>query len=160
MGTPGKAIPDGHNMVIPYLVIKNASEAIEFYKKAFGAEEILRLPGPVGGSVMHAELKIGNGFIYMTDENPEWNKKSPATIGTTPVSLHIYVEDVDAFFQRAIAAGATETMPVADTFWGDRYGGLKDPFGHEWGIATHKKDMTPEEIEKGAQEWFASMANK
>ena len=160
MGTPGKPIPEGHHTVTPYLIIKGADKAIEFYKKAFGAVETARMPGPDGKTIVHAQIMIGDTPVYLTEENPEWGASSPQTLNGTPVSMHIYVEDVDTFFKRAIDAGATETMPVNDVFWGDRYGKLKDPFGHEWGIATHKTDLTTEEIQKGAQEFFSQMASK
>ena len=161
MATPGKPIPEGFHSITPHMVIRDASKAIEFYKKAFGAEEIMRMPGPGGQGVMHAELKIGNSIVMMCDEMPGMgNSKSPESLNGTCVGLHIYVEDVDKAFQRAIDAGATVAMPVMDTFWGDRYGKLTDPFGHGWSIATHKQDLTPDEIDKGAEEFFKNMGNK
>jgi len=140
-----KAIPDGFYTVTPHLVVKNAGQALEFYKKAFGAEEILRMPGP-GGMIMHAEVKIGNSHVMLNDEMPDYGAVGPQTIGGTPVTLHLYVNDVDSFFKRAIQAGAKEEMPVTDMFWGDRYGKLVDPFGHKWSVATHKEDVSPEEM--------------
>lgn len=149
MSTKVRAIPEGFHTVSPHIIVKEAGKAIEFYKKAFGAEEVMRMPGPDGKSVMHAEMKIGNSMVMICDEFPEMCK-SPLSIGGSPVTLHLYVEDADAVFQRAVKAGATPTMPLTDMFWGDRYGKLKDPFGHEWSVATHKKDVTPEECAKAA----------
>ena len=151
MSSQIKPIPDGFHTLTPHLVVKGASQAIEFYKKAFGAEELGRLTGPNGNSVMHADLKIGDSHIFLVDEFPEMDCRGPQSIGGTPVTIHMYVEDVDAAFDKAVAAGATEQMPVADMFWGDRYGVLTDPFGHSWSLASHKEDLTPEEIAKRAQ---------
>ena len=153
-----KAVPDGFNTVSAYLVVRNAVEALEFYNKAFGAETIARMAGPDGKSTMHAEMRIGNSSVMLAEENPQWGSKSPATLGGTPVSLHIYCENVDALFNRAVAAGCTVTYPVMDAFWGDRYGKVTDPFGHIWGIATHKEDVSVEECGKRAAAWFASAA--
>ena len=150
MGKPGKPVPEGFHTVTPHLTMKNAGEAIEFYRKAFGAEEIARMPGP-GGSVMHAEIRIGDSPIMLNDEFPEHGARGPKTIGGTPVSIHLYVNDVDALFDRAVKAGAKVTMPIADMFWGDRFGKLEDPFGHQWSIATHKEDVTPEECKERAK---------
>jgi uncharacterized glyoxalase superfamily protein PhnB len=135
----------------PHLVVKGASKAIEFYKKAFGAEEIGRLSAPDGKSVMHADLKIGDSHIFVVDEFPEMDSRGPQSFGGTPVTIHMYVEDVDAAFGKAVAAGAKVRMPLADMFWGDRYGILNDPFGHSWSLATHKEELTPDEIRKRAQ---------
>ncbi len=158
MAVPGKPIPEGYHSITPHMVISDAGKAIEFYKKAFGAEELFRMPGPGGQGVMHAEIKIGDSVVMMCDEMPQAGRwKAPESLNGTSVSLHIYVADVDKAFQHAIDAGATATMPVMDTFWGDRYGKLTDPFGHEWSIATHKLDLTPEEIAKGAEECFKNM---
>jgi uncharacterized glyoxalase superfamily protein PhnB len=143
------SIPDGHHTITPHLVIKGAAEAIEFYKRAFGAEEIGRMPmpGPDGQvKIGHAELRIGNSFLFLADEFPEYGSTGPN--GHSPVSLHLYVTDVDTAFQRAVDAGATVTMPLADMFWGDRYGKLVDPFGHNWSLATHIEDVTPEEMKE------------
>ena len=159
MGKTVPPIPKGKHAVSAYLVIKNAKEALDFYKKALGAEVTAMMPGP-DGSVMHAEFRIGDHEIYCTEENLEWGKKSPATLGGNATSLHLYVDDVDSFVKRAVDAGAEITMPVEDVFWGDRYGQIKDPYGHEWAIATHKKDLTPEEMMKGAQEFFESAAKQ
>ncbi len=152
MAAKVKAIPEGFNTLTPHIVVREALKAIEFYKKAFGAEEVARMPGPDGKSIMHAELKFGNSMLMICEEFPEMCR-SPQAIGGSPVTLHLYVEDADAVFQRAVKAGATATMPLADMFWGDRYGKLNDPFGHEWSVATHKKDVTPEECMKAAAEF-------
>jgi PhnB protein len=141
-----KPVPDGYGTVTPYLYIKDAARAIEFYKQALGATELFRLADP-GGKVGHAELQIGNSRIMLADEFPEMNVVGPETLGGTSVSFLIYVDDVDANFDRAIAAGASVTRPVKDQFYGDRSGSLKDPFGHTWTIATHTEDVSPEEME-------------
>ena len=153
-----KAIPDGFNTLTPHLVVKGASQAIDFYKKAFGAEEIKRMPGPDGKSLIHAELKIGNSRLMLVDEFPEMNARGPETMGGTPVTIHMFVEDADAVFNRALGAGAQVRMPLADMFWGDRYGVVSDPFGHLWSIATHKEDLTPEEMGKRMQDAFSESA--
>ena len=145
-----KPIPEGFHTVSPYLVVKNAAAAIEFYQRAFGAEEVERHVMPDGQSVMHARIRIGDSMIMIADEFPDWGVLGPEAIGGTAVTMHIFTEDADALYQRAVDAGATPTYPPEDTFWGDRYGKLKDPFGHEWSIATHLKDMTPEEVEQAA----------
>ncbi len=153
-----KPIPDGYSTVTPYLVVRNAGQAIEFYKKALGAEEIFRMPGPDGKSIAHAEVRIGNSMVMLSDENLEWGTKSPQALNGTPVSLFIYSENVDAAFQRATQAGCKTVMPPTDMFWGDRFCKLTDPHGHSWQIATHKEDVLPAEMEKRAQEFYASMA--
>ena len=145
-----RAIPDGYYSLTPYLVMHAAADAIEFYKKAFGAVEQMRMPGP-GGKVMHAELKIGNSVLMLSDESPDRGYLSPKTIGGSGSSIMFYTEDVDATFKRANDAGATTEMPPTDMPWGDRMGNLRDPFGHSWAIATHKEDLSPEEIEKRMQ---------
>ena len=160
MAKPGKAVPDGYHTATPYLSVTNAGEAIDFYKRAFGAEEIVRMPGPDGKSVMHAEIKIGNSMLMIADEWPQADCKSPKTLGGTSVNIFLYVQDADATFQKAVNAGAKATMPLMDMFWGDRYGKVVDPYGHSWGIATHKLDMTPEEIEKGQKEFMAKMGKQ
>ena len=144
-----KPIPDGYHSVTPYLIIKGAADAIEFYKKAFGATELFRMPRP-GGKVGHAEIKIGDSPIMLSDEAPELGCASPTTLGGTPVSIMIYVDDVDTIFKRAIAAGGEQQKPVQDQFYGDRSGSLKDPFGHVWHVATHVEDVSPEEMDKRA----------
>ena len=155
-----KAIPEGHHTLTPHLIIQGCSDAIEFYKRAFGAEEVGRMNGPDGKSVMHAEMKVGDSRLMLADEFPAMGVKGPKSIGGSPVTLHLYVQDVDAAYDKAIAAGATVVMPVADMFWGDRYGRLRDPFGHEWSIATHKQDLSHDEMMKGAQAMFSKMPNK
>lgn len=147
--TKARPIPEGYHTATPYLIIQGAANAIEFYKKAFGATELMRMAGP-GGKVMHAEIKIGDSPIMVADEFPEMGVRGPQALGGSPVSIFLYVEDVDALAKQAIAAGAKELMPVQDQFWGDRYGKLQDPFGHVWDIATHKEDVAPEEIYKRA----------
>jgi len=150
MTTNVKPIPEGYHSVTPYLIMKNAGAAIEFYKNAFGAIELFRMPQP-DGKIGHAEIKIGDSPIMLSDEHPEMQYLGPQTIGGTPVSLMIYVDDVDTVFKRAIDKGATETKAVQDQFYGDRSGSLVDPFGHIWHIATHTEDVSPEEMEKRAK---------
>jgi len=142
-----KPVPEGYHTVAPYLVVDGAAKAIEWYKKALGAVEMFSMPGP-GGKLMHGEFRIGDSPVMIADEFPDWGVRGPKAIGGSPVSIFLYVEDVDKLFNQAVAAGATVLMPVADQFWGDRYGKLEDPFGHRWDIATHKEDLTPEEIAK------------
>lgn len=143
-------IPDGYHSVTPYLIIKDAAKALEFYAKAFGAEELMRFPGP-GGKVMHAEIKIGDSPLMMADEFPDMGHLGPSTRGGTTVSLMLYVRDVDAAFDRAVKAGATVVRPVKDQFYGDRSGTLNDPFGHQWTISTHVEDVSPEEMQRRLQ---------
>jgi PhnB protein len=140
-----KAKPDGMHTATPHLVIAGASEAIDFYKKAFGAEEMARLPGP-DGKLMHGMIRIGDSPIMLVDEMPNWNILGPKALKGTPVTIHLYVDDVDAFADKAVGAGAKVAVPITDMFWGDRYGVLEDPFGHKWSVATHKQDLTPEQI--------------
>jgi PhnB protein len=142
-------IPKGYHTATPYLIVKDAARAIEFYKKAFGAMELMRMPG-AGGKIGHAEIKIGDSPIMLADEVPGMGFRSPESIGGSPVSILLYVEDVDAVFNEAVAAGAKVQRPVADQFYGDRSGGVTDPFGHVWYIATHKEDVSPEEMKKRA----------
>ena len=145
-----KSIPEGVHTITPHLVCAGAADAMEFYKKAFKAVEIHRIPGP-GGKLMHGAIRIGDSMVMLADEFPEWGSKGPKTLGGTPVTIHMYVDDVDAVFAQAVAAGATPAMPVADMFWGDRYGMLVDPFGHSWSVATHIKDMTDDEMQEAAR---------
>lgn len=140
-----KPIPDGYSSVTPYLVLNGAARAIEFYKQAFGATELLRFAMP-GGKLGHAEIKIGNAPIMLADEMPEMGYRGPRALGGTPVGILLYVEDADAMFNRAVAAGATVVKPVQDQFYGDRSGTLTDPFGHQWTVATHKEDVPLEEM--------------
>lgn len=144
---PVRAIPEGYYSLTPYLVCKGAAKAIDFYTKAFGAKEMVRMPGP-DGQVMHAEVRIGNSMLMLSDENPDQGALSPDTIGGTATSIMIYTEDVDATFKAAVAAGATAVVPPTDMFWGDRMAQVTDPFGHKWAIATHTEDVSPEEMEK------------
>lgn len=148
------AVPAGHHTVTPSLTIQNAVEALEFYRRAFGATERYRLIMP-DGRLAHAEFRLGDSVIMLSDEFPEFGGKSPQTLGGSPVSIYLYVEDVDALFQRALAAGAKERTPVMDQFYGDRSGQLEDPFGHLWWVATHQEDVAPEEIEKRVEAMFA-----
>lgn len=155
-----KPIPEGYQSLTPMFVFKDAQKAIEFYKKAFGAEERFVMPGPDGKGVMHAEVRIGSSIIMMGEESPECQSKSAATIGGSPVSFYIYVNDVDEAFKVAVEAGAEVRMPVEDMFWGDRMGTVEDPFGYTWSLASHTRDLTPEEIQEGAKAAFAKMAGK
>jgi PhnB protein len=152
-----RAIPEGSHTVTPYLIIKNCPKAIDFYKEAFGAKEVLRMAEPESKTIMHAEIKIGDSLVYMTEEHPQMECCSPTHYKGTTVSLHIFVEDVDAAFKRAVASGATTLMPPADMFWGDRFGKLQDPFGHQWSLATHKFDYTPEEMKANMEKAFKDM---
>jgi len=142
-----KPIPEGMHSVTPHLVCAGAAEAIEFYKKAFGAKEEGRLPG-ADGKIMHAVIRIGDSAIMLVDEMPQWGALGPKALKGTPVTIHLYVEDADAFVARAVQAGAKVTMPLDDMFWGDRYGKLEDPFGHHWSVGTHKRDVTREEMQQ------------
>ena len=144
-------IPQGMHSVTPHLVCAGAAQAIEFYKKAFGATEEGRMPGP-DGKLMHAMIRIGNSAIMLADEMPEWGSLGPKALKGSPVTIHLYVDDADAFAKRAAAAGAKITMPVADQFWGDRYGKPEDPFGHHWSVGTHVRDVSPDEMQKAMQE--------
>ncbi len=153
MTTKTKPIPDSYHTATPYLIIKDAGKAIEYYKEVFGAVEYMRLPAP-DGKVMHAEIKIGDSPIMLCEECPDYKALSPQTLGGTAVSIVLYVEDVDTVVNRAVTAGATILMPVGDQFWGDRMGTVADPFGHKWSIATHKEDVTSEEIQARAKALF------
>ncbi len=139
-------VPAGYHTVTPYLIVDDAAEALAFYAKAFGAEETMRMPAPDGTKVMHAEFKIGNSMFMMADEFPEMGMVSPKTLGGNASFLHLYMDNVDERFARAIDAGAEEVRPVADQFYGDRMGTLKDPFGYQWTIGTHIEDVTEEEM--------------
>jgi len=146
-----KQIPQGMHSVTPHLVCAGAAQAIEFYKKAFGAVEEARLPGP-DGKLMHAMIRIGDSAIMLADEMPEWGSLGPKALKGSPVTIHLYVDDADAFAKRAAAAGAKITMPVDEQFWGDRYGKLEDPFGHHWSVGTHVRDVSPEEMQRAMKE--------
>jgi PhnB protein len=152
-----KPIPDGYHTVTPYLICRGAAKALEFYKEAFGADELFRMPRP-DGRVMHAEIRIGDSPIMLADEVAEMQALSPASLGGSPVGILLYVEDVDARFDRAIRAGGTVVRPVQDQFYGDRSGTLLDPFGHKWTIATHKEDLSLEEVRKRASAMAAQKA--
>jgi len=145
-----KPIPEGMHTVTPHLVCAGVAQAIEFYKKAFNAKELASLPAK-DGKIMHAEIKIGDSHVMLMDEMPEWGALGPKALKGSPVTIHLYVNDVDQFAERAVTAGAKITMPIADAFWGDRYGQMEDPFGHRWSVATHIRDMTPEEIQRGME---------
>lgn len=139
--------------ITPHLVCAGAADAIDFYKKAFGAEEEMRLAG-ANGKLMHAAVRLGNARFMLVDELPEWGSSSPITLGGSPVTIHLYVADVDAFVERAVKAGAILRMPVEDMFWGDRYGIIEDPFGHKWSVATHKRDMSEREIKEAMKKFM------
>ncbi|MGB8509474.1 MAG: VOC family protein [Pyrinomonadaceae bacterium] len=149
MSNEVKAIPEGYHSLTPYIVVNDGARAIEFYKQAFGATELFRMDAP-GGKIGHAEIRIGDSNIMLADEHPEMNARSPQTLGGSPVSLMLYVTDVDATVGKAVEAGAKLTRPIADQFYGDRTGGIEDPFGHAWYIATHVEDVAPEELQKRA----------
>jgi len=158
MSKAESSIPRGHHSLSPHLIIAGAAKAIEFYKVVFGAIDVCQMPMP-DGRVGHAELKIGDSVLFLADEFPEMGGHSPLKLGGSPVCIHLYVEDVDAVFNRAVKHGATVKMPPADMFWGDRYGKLTDPFGHEWSVATHLEDLSEQEvIERGAAA-MASMSD-
>jgi PhnB protein len=142
-------IPAGHPAISPYLIVDDATRALEFYKKAFGARELMRHAGP-DGRIGHAELRIGDSIVMLADEHPEVNARSPKTVGGTPVSLHLYVKDVDAVARQAVGAGARVTRPVQDQFYGDRSGTFEDPFGHQWHLSTHIEDVSPAELRRRA----------
>ena len=150
-----KPIPEGYRNVTPYLIVDEAAKAIDFYRKVFKAKERMRMPAP-GGRIGHAELEIGDSVVMLADENPEMNARSPRSVGGSPISLLLYVENVDATVDRAVAAGAKLKRPVADQFYGDRTGGIEDPFGHQWYLATHVEDVSPEEMRKRSEELLAS----
>jgi PhnB protein len=153
-----KPIPEGYHTVTPYLAVDDASAAIEFYKQAFGATERMRMPAP-NGKIGHAELQIGDSLIMLSDPFPQSTTRPPKELGGTTSGVFLYVEDVDAAFQHAVAAGGTVAMEPADMFWGDRFGSLIDPFGHHWSLATHKEDLTEEEIAERGQAAMAEMAS-
>ncbi len=152
---PTQPIPDGYHTLTPYLIVKNAAEALEFYQRAFGARELYRMPMP-GGRVAHAEMQVGESRFMLADESPERGYLGPREPGKVPVTLLLYVEDVDSRFKTALAAGATEHLPVQNQFYGDRTGTLIDPFGHMWTVATHVEDVAPEEMERRMAEMMKS----
>jgi PhnB protein len=150
-----KAVPEGYTTVTASLIQRDCAKAIDFYKKALGAVERMRMPGP-DGKIMHAEIQIGSSIVMMNDEM--MGMKSAESLGASPISFYVYVENADAALQKAVAAGGKEVMPATDMFWGDRMGQFTDPFGYRWTVATHIKDMTPEEMKKGQEEWMKQMA--
>src|SRR5262249_53498703 len=149
-----KPIPDGFHSITPHIICRGAAEAIDWYRKALGATEISRSPTPDGKSLIHSLVRIGNSFMMIVDEFPQWGAVGPQTLGNSPVTLHLYVEDVDAVVNRAVAAGAKVTMPVSDMFWGDRYGRWQDPFGHHWSVATKIRDVSPAEMAEATKKMF------
>ena len=153
-----KPIPDGYRTLTPYLAVEDAAKAIEFYKQAFGATELMRMDAP-GGKIGHAELKIGDSLVMISDPFPQSTVRPPAEVGGSTASIFMYVEDVDAAVKQAVDAGATVTMEVEDMFWGDRFGSVSDPFGHTWSIATHVEDLSPEEIAERGQAAMAAMSS-
>jgi uncharacterized glyoxalase superfamily protein PhnB len=157
MAAKVKRVPKGCHTLTPHLVVRGASDAIEFYKKAFGAKELRRAPGPDGKSILHAELQIGDSRLFLNDEFPGMGSHSPQALKGTPVTIHMWCEDVDSAWLQAVKAGAKVTMPLADQFWGDRYGVVTDPFGHSWSMASHMRDPSPEEMQKAAAAAFAAM---
>ncbi|CAN5690602.1 VOC family protein [soil metagenome] len=156
MSSAVKPIPDGLPVIIPHLIIQGAEQAIEFYKQAFGAEEVCRMPSPTDGKLMHAEIQLGNSRVYLCDEYPEMGAVGPRSLGGSPVTIHLSVEDTDASFARAVEAGATARMPPETMFWGDRYAKVEDPFGHQWSLATKVEELTPEEIQARAASAFSA----
>lgn len=149
-----RPIPEGFHTITPHLVCSGAADALTFYKQAFGAVETSRMPGP-DGKIMHAQMRIGDSLFMLADDFPDYGSVGPLALKNTPVYIHLYVEDVDALYAQAVEAGAKPIMQVADMFWGDRYGQLEDPFGHRWSIATHKRDMTPEQMREEMQKSMA-----
>jgi PhnB protein len=154
-----KPVPEGFHTATPSLVVRDAAKAIDFYKKAFGAEERVRMPGP-DGRIMHAEIKVGDSIIFLSDEIPNMGGKSPQSLGAYTGGIYLYVANVDEVVQRAVDAGAKTAGPVSDMFWGDRVGHFVDPFGHAWSVSTHVADLTEQEMEKGAQDFYAAMEQK
>jgi uncharacterized glyoxalase superfamily protein PhnB len=153
-------IPKGHKTLTAHLFVEGCAKAITFYEKAFGAKELGRHLAPDGKKVMHAEMQIGDSILMLADDWPEYGARGPKALGGSPVTIHLYVPNVDEVFERATKAGATVKMPLADMFWGDRYGKLEDPFGHCWSVATHVKDVSPEELEKASKAEFAKAGKK
>lgn len=154
-----KPVPDGFHTATPSVVVRDAAKAIDFYKKVFGAEERMRMPGP-DGKIVHAEIKIGDSIVFLSDEIPNMGGKSPQSVGAYTGGMYLYVPNVDEIYERAVDAGAKAVGPVTDMFWGDRVGHFVDPFGHAWSVSTHVADLTEEEMEKGAQAFYAQMAEK
>ena len=159
MAAKVKPIPEGYRTITPYLVVDDARAAIEFYRRAFGAKEVMKMDGP-GGKISHAELKIGDSMIMLSDEMPGTGTRAPKSLGGTTAGVFLYVENADTTFQQAVAAGAKVDTPLADMFWGDRYGKLTDPFGHCWSLATHKEEVSQEEMARRMKEASAKMAQQ
>ena len=159
MPTQTKPIPEGFHTATPYLTVNDAARALDFYKRAFGAQVLVRMDGP-GGKVGHAEIKIGDSIVMLGDEMPGSGSRSPQSLGGTTGGIHLYVDNVDQVFDQAVSAGCQVEAPVSDMFWGDRYGRLKDPFGHAWSVATHKEDVAPEQMKQRMQEAMAKMAQQ
>jgi PhnB protein len=159
MATKVKPVPEGMHTVTPHLVVRDAAKAIEWYKKAFGAEEQYRMPMP-NGKIMHAQIRIGDSVILMAEELAEMGNKSPQSIGGSATTLNIYVDDAEKLWKRAVDAGAKVTMPLSEQFWGDKYGVVVDPFGHIWAIGQHVRDMTPEEMAQAGQKAFSQMPQR
>jgi uncharacterized glyoxalase superfamily protein PhnB len=155
MAGPAKRVPEGLHTITPHLTVRDGAKLIEFYKQAFGAKEIRRSVTPDGKSLLHAEIQIGDSRVFLNDEFPEMGARSPLATNGTPVHIHVYVDDVDALFEKATKAGAKVVMPLADQFWGDRYGIVEDPSGHRWSLASHIRDVTPEQSAKAAAEIFS-----
>ena len=154
-----KPVPEGYHTVTASLTVKDGAAAIDFYQRAFGAREVMRVDGP-DGRLMHAEVQVGDSRVMLAEEYPDMGCLSPTTVGHSTASLYLYLPDVDAAFNRAVGAGAKVVMPVTDMFWGDRFASVEDPSGHRWGLATHQEDPTPEEMSRRQKEFFASMAGK
>ena len=152
-----KPIPEGYHSITPMLTVRYADHAIDFYRRAFGAEELGRMHGPDGKTVMHAELKIGNSRFFLCDEVPEMECRSPETLGGSPTGIYLYVRDVDETFRKAVEAGATVKRPLEDMFWGDRTGSVVDPFGYSWDLATHREDVPPKEMKQRGEKFFNKM---
>jgi uncharacterized glyoxalase superfamily protein PhnB len=159
MSSKPAAVPDGMHSVTPHLICDGAAEAIDFYKRAFGATEVVRLPGP-DGRLMHGTVKIGDSFVMLVDENPAFGMLGPKSLKGSPVTIHLYVEDADAFVAQAVAAGATVRMPLADMFWGDRYGVIEDPFGHHWAVATPQRIVSAEDLPQAMQQAMSAQAGR
>ena len=157
MAEKAKPVPDGFHTLTPHLTVRDAEKAIDFYQKAFGAEVRGKNHAPDGKKIIHASLKIGDSMLMLNDEFPEWGTVAPSATGGTGIAIHVYVDNVDTIFDRAVSAGGTVKMPLMDAFWGDRYGQIVDPFGHKWSLATHVRDMTQEEMRQEQEAAFAHM---
>lgn len=159
MPSQAKTIPQGFRSVTPYLTVNDAARALEFYKRAFGAQEVMRMDGP-GGKIGHAEIRVGDSLIMIADEMPGSSIRSPQSLGGTTGGVFLYVDDVDAVYRQAVAAGAESEAQPTDMFWGDRYGRLKDPFGHSWSVATHKEDVAPAEMQRRMQDFMSKQGQQ